>query len=156
VTVYDRPARLQKPAHSAQDRPVKRASLIVRSLWAVCLLAAGLNHVLILVRHGPLWDYGGVGWASAAYWSALTLFDPLVAALLFVRPRFGIAGTILLVATNVVHNLAITARHAPEGEFLARAGNPFVLAQIGFLLFVAATARVAWKGAAGRGAGEPG
>ncbi len=128
---------------------MQRASLIVRSLWAACLLGGGLNHALILLRHGPFWDYGGVGWASAAYWSALTLLDPVVAALLFLRPRIGIAGTVLLVATNVIHNLAITARYAPEGEFLARAGNPVLLSQIGFLLFVAATARVAWKGVTG-------
>jgi hypothetical protein len=130
---------------------VTRGSLIVRSLWAACLLVGGINHARILLLHGPGWDYGGVGWASAAYWSSLTILDPLVAALLFIRPRIGIAGTILLIVTNVVHNLAVTARHAPEGEFLVRAANPFLLAQIGFMLFVAATARTAWKSAAPSG-----
>jgi hypothetical protein len=126
---------------------VKRGSLIVRSLWAACLLIGGINHARILLLHGLWWDYGGVGRASAAYWSSLTILDPLVAALLFIRPKIGIPATIVLIVTNVVHNLAVTARYVPEGEFLARAANPFLLGQIGFMLFVAATARTAWQGA---------
>jgi hypothetical protein len=126
---------------------VKRGSLIVRSIWAACLLIGGINHARILLLHGPLWDYGGIGRASAAYWSGLTILDPLVAALLFVRPKIGIPAAILLIVTNVLHNLAVTVRYVPEGEFLVRAANPFLLGQIGFMLFVAATARTAWKGA---------
>ena len=132
---------------------MQRGSLIVRSLWAACLLIAAANHARILLRHGLFWDYGGVGPASAVYWSSLTLLDPIAAFLLFARPKAGIAATVALIATNVVHNLAVTARRAPEGEFLAQAAsNPFIAAQIGFLLLVAATARTAWKGAEG----EPG
>jgi hypothetical protein len=127
---------------------VKHGSLIVRSLWAACLLIGGLNHARILLVHGIHWDYDGIGWPSAAYWSSLTILDPLVAALLFVRPRIGIPATILLIVTNVFHNLVVTARYVPEGEFLARAGtDPFLLSQIGFMLFVAATAGRAWQGA---------
>ncbi|WP_176473118.1 hypothetical protein [Sphingomonas lenta] len=123
-----------------------RSSLIVRSIWAFCLLVATANHAFILLRHGLFWDYGGVGWASAVYWSGLTVVDPIVAALLFVRPRAGVAGTIALITTNVAHNLAVTARYAPEGEFLNRAAHPIILSQIGFMLFVGATARIAWRG----------
>ena len=127
---------------------MKRGSMIVRAIWAACLLIGGINHALILLQHGLLWDYKGVGWASAAYWSSLTILDPLVAALLFIRPKLGIPGTILLIVTNVIHNLAVTARYVPEGEFLIHtATSPFLLGQIGFMRFVAATARTAWKGA---------
>jgi hypothetical protein len=128
-----------------QDRLVQRRSVIVRSIWAACLLIGGLNHARTLFRHGLLWDYGGVAWPSAAYWTSLTLLDPLVAALLFLRPRIGIPSTILLIVTNVIHNVAVTAWYAPEGEFLARISHPFVLSQIGFMLFVGATARIAWQ-----------
>jgi hypothetical protein len=123
---------------------MQRRGLIVRSLWAACLMVGGLNHARILLRHGLFWDYGGVAWPSAVYWSSLTVLDPLAAALLFVRPRAGIVVTAALIATNVAHNLAITAYHAPDGAFLARMADPFLLAQIGFLLFVVATARIAW------------
>jgi hypothetical protein len=125
-----------------------RASLIVRSIWAACLMVGGVNHALTLLRHGLFWDYGygGAAWASSVYWSSLTLLDPLVAALLFIRPRIGIPSTIVLIVTNVIHNLWITAQHAPGGEFLARAANPFLASQIGFMLFVLATARIAWRG----------
>ena len=125
---------------------MRRGSLIVRCLWAACLLIGGANHARTLLRHGLFWDYGGVAWASAAYWSSLTILDPIAAALLFARPKIGILSTVALIVTNVVHNLALSAHYAPEGEFLIRASNPFILSQIGFMLFVGATARIAWKG----------
>lgn len=139
---------------ATQAAAVERGGLIVRSIWAACLLVGGVNHARILIEHGLLWDYGGVGWASAAYWSSLTIVDPAAAALLFVRPRVGVPTTIALIVTNVMHNLAVTAWLAPEGEALARVANPFLISQIGFMLFVAATARIAWKGWRGS-AGRP-
>ena len=132
---------------SGPDRSVQRGSLIVRIIWSACLMIAAANHARILLRHGLLWDYGGVAWPSAAYWSSLTILDPIAAALLFARPKAGIVGTLVLIATNVIHNLCITAQRAPEGEFVALvASSPFIISQIGFLLFVGATARIAWKG----------
>jgi hypothetical protein len=136
-----------------QAAAVQRASLVVRSIWAACLLIGGVNHARILIEHGLFWDYGGVSRASAAYWSSLTILDPLAAALLFVRPKAGIVVTILLIVTNVIHNLAVTARFAPAGALLPRvASDPFILSQIAFMLFVAATAHMAWKGMAGAAA----
>ena len=140
--------RLEAGPLLAHDLLMQRNSLIVRSIWAVCLLIAGLNHAHTLFIHGLFWNYGGVVWASAVYWSSLTVIDPVTAALLFVRPKVGIVSTVLLISTNVLHNIAVTARYAPEGELLTRAANPFLIIQIGFMVFVAATARSAWKGAA--------
>jgi hypothetical protein len=99
-----------------------------------------------LLQHGLFWDYGGVAWGSAAYWSSLTILDPVAAALLFARPKLGIRSTVVLIVTNVIHNLAVTAQYAPEGQFLTRASHPFIISQLGFMLFVGATARIAWKG----------
>ena len=123
---------------------MERRSVVVRSVWALCLLIAGLNHARILVQHGLFWDYGGLHPISAAYMTGLTLFDPLVAALLFIRPKGGILATVVLIVTNVIHNLATTAHFAPAGEFLTRASHPIILSQIAFMLFVVATARIAW------------
>jgi hypothetical protein len=124
---------------------VRRGSLVVRSIWAACLLLAAANHARILLQHGLFWDYGGVGWGSAVYWSSLTILDPIAAALLFVRPKAGIISTIAIIVTNVAHNLALTARYAPE--LLTRvASDPFMVSQIGFMLFVGATAHIAWNG----------
>jgi hypothetical protein len=125
---------------------VPPASLIIRSIWAACLLIRGGNHALTLLRHGLFWNYGGVAWASATYWSSLTILDPLAAALLFARPRVGVVSTIFLIVTNVIHNIAVTAHRASDGEFLIAATNPFLASQIGFMVFVLATARLAWKG----------
>lgn len=146
--------RLERGVSAAQDRFVQRSSVIVRSIWAACLLIGGINHARILLQHGLLWDYGGVAWPSAAYWSSLTILDPLVAALLFVRPKVGITSTLVLIVTNVIHNLALTAHHAPDGEFLIAASNPFLTSQIGFMIFVLATARLAWKGIGSRSSSQ--
>ncbi|HEX8400112.1 MAG TPA: hypothetical protein VF628_00245 [Allosphingosinicella sp.] len=123
---------------------MQRRSFIVRSIWAACLLIGGLNHARILLQHGLFWDYGGVAWPSATYWSSLTILDPLAALLLFARPKLGVVSTAALIVTNVIHNLALTAHYAPDGEFLARASNPFMASQLAFMLFVGATTRIAW------------
>jgi hypothetical protein len=124
-----------------------RGRLIVRTIWAACLLIGGANHAFTLLQHGLFWDYGGVGWVSAVYWSSLTVLDPVAAALLLLRPRIGIPATVVLIVTNVIHNLAIAARYAPEDDLLTRAvANPFIISQIGFMLFVGATTHIAWKG----------
>ena len=124
-----------------------KRSRIVRGIWAACLLLAALNHLRILLQHGLSWDYHGLGWASAAYLSSLTVLDPLVAVLLFARPRIGAAATIVLIVTNVAHNLAVTAAHVPGDEFLARVVSaPQLLGQVAFMVFVLATARTASAG----------
>lgn len=140
--------RLEAQSSIAQHHRVERRSRIIRAIWAACFLLAALNHARILLQHGLSWDYGGVGRASAAYWTSLTIIDPLVAALLFVRPRIGIPAAVVLIVTNVIHNLAVTARLMPDGEFLTRAtSSPQIVSQMAFLLFVLATARMAWRGA---------
>ncbi len=127
---------------------MSRASLLIRSLWTACLFAAGANHARILILHGWWWDYGGAPWPSAAYWTALTFLDPLVAALLFVLPRTSVVATVALIGSNVVHNLAFTAQRTSAPDFvrlLATDWHP--IAQIAFLLFTLATARIAWAAA---------
>jgi hypothetical protein len=121
--------------------------LLVRGIWAACLVVAGLNHARLLVQHGLLWDYGGLHPISVFYVTSLTLLDPMVAALLFVRPRPGMIATIILIVTNVVHNLATIAHFSPTGAFITRVSNPITLSQVVFMLFVVATARIAWRGA---------
>ena len=117
---------------------------IIRSIWAACLLLAGLNHARILLQHGLFWDYYGASLASAIYWSSLTFIDPLVAALLFVRPKIGVPVTVVVITTNIVHNLALTANNTRDGTlFRYVISSPQLMSQIGFLLFVIATWRMA-------------
>jgi hypothetical protein len=119
---------------------MERRGRIIRGIWAACLFFAGCNHARILLQHGLSWDYYGASPASAFYWSALTLVDPLVAALLIVRPRIGVPATVLVIATNVIHNLAVTAHDARGDTFLELVtANWQLTSQIGFLLLVLAT-----------------
>ncbi len=119
-----------------------RVSLAIRTLFALCLLGATANHVSVRVQHGWLWDYGYGGAASSfskAYWNALTLLDPLAAALLFLRPRAGVWLTLLIIASDVLHNTWYVAAHDQWSA-------PFYLAQVGFLILVLCLAPVSLRG----------
>src|ERR1700735_2883275 len=75
-----------------------------RIVYVLCLAAGTYTHASILVRHGWRGDYGGKPISTVLFWSALTLLDPLVAVLLFVRPRIGITALMLLMLSDVIHN----------------------------------------------------
>ena len=74
------------------------------------------------------------------------MLDPLAVILLFFRPRAGIALTGAIISSDVVHNLWFMAAH-PLGESLRKdvGASGSILSQIAFLLFVIATAPIAWR-----------
>lgn len=116
-----------------------RAPVVIRTLFAVCLLAATFNHARAILLHGVLWDYGygnRISMFSRLYWAALTILDPLAAVLLFIKPRAGIGLTIAIIVSDVIHN---TYYVAASDQWLA----PFYLAQVGFLVIVLGLAPVA-------------
>jgi hypothetical protein len=111
-----------------------RRSLVIRAFFALCLLAATFNHARAIAAHGPLWDYGygaDAMLASKIFWASLTLFDPLAALLLFVRPRAGLALTVAIIVCDVLHNGYYVARH---GQWLAT----FYVSQVAFCVAVLA------------------
>jgi hypothetical protein len=115
---------------------LRKASLVLRAIYAICLLAATCTHIAMLARHGLLWDYGGAHLLSRVYWTSLTVLDPLAALLLFVRPRVGLILTVLIIASDVLHNTLVGVPPL----------NAMYLSQVAFLLFVASTVYVAWRG----------
>jgi len=98
-----------------------------------------------LIQHGIFWNYGGVGWVSAAFWTSLAVADPVAAACLFIWPRVGLALTSGIIALDVLHNGIIFSQsffHPSERNLWTY--TAFGL-QVAFLLFVIATVRVAWS-----------
>jgi hypothetical protein len=123
---------------------VQKFGLWIRVIYSVCLVVATVNHIQAVHAWG--WVPSHLPIASALYWSSLTFFDPLAAALLFVRPRAGILLTIAIIVSDVAHNLWFTAKHPMGASFLRDVTSSFALmSQIAFLLFVAATASIAWR-----------
>jgi hypothetical protein len=123
-----------------------RASIVIRTLFAVCLLAATFNHARAILQHGVLWDYGygsKIALTSRLYWTVLTILDPLAAVLLFVKPRAGIWLTVAIIVSDVIHN---TYYVAANDQWLA----PFYLAQVGFLVIVLGLAPLAARAAPSR------
>ncbi|CAN7767095.1 hypothetical protein LJR034_007462 [Caballeronia sp. LjRoot34] len=116
-----------------------RASIMIRILFALCLLAATFNHARAVLQHGLLWDYGygnKIALTSKIYWDVLTILDPLAAILLFGKPRAGIWLTVAIIVSDVIHN---TYYAAMNDQWL----EPFYLAEIGFLVAVLGLAPVA-------------
>jgi hypothetical protein len=111
----------------------------VRIVYTVCLAAGTYTHSSILARHGWGWDYGGRPLGTVLFWSALTFLDPLVAGLLFFRPRLGITLLTLLMLSDVVHNT----------WFIYKYGGIvwMVAVQWIFLIFVLSTVRIVWDAA---------
>lgn len=65
--------------------------------------------------------------------------------LLFIRPKTGVAATLAIIVTDVVHNLWFTATYQRTTSLLrATAASPFLVSQIGFLVFVVLTFSIAW------------
>ena len=124
---------------------VIRSGLLIRNVYAICLLVATYTHAIPLIQHGIFWNYGGVGWVSAAFWTSLAVADPAAAACLFIWPRVGLALTSGIIALDVLHNGIIFSQsvfHPSERNLWTY--TAFGL-QVAFLLFVIATVRVAWS-----------
>lgn len=129
---------------AADGRAAKRRSLVLRTVYALCLLGATYNHAITVFQHGLLWDYGGFPRASATFWTMLVVLDPVAVILLFTRPNAGVAATAAIIIVDVIHNLWIEARYFPP-LLHALAGAPQVLEQIAFMVFVVITAPFACK-----------
>lgn len=127
---------------AANDGAAKRRSLVLRTVYALCLLGATYNHASTLFQHGLFWDYGGVPRASATFWTMLVVLDPAAVILLFTRPNAGVAATAAIIIVDVIHNLWIQARFFPP--LLHGLAAPQMVEQIAFMVFVVITAPFAW------------
>ena len=120
-----------------------RRGLVLRTIYALCLLGATGNHAATIVEHGLFWDHGGLPKASALFWTILVVLDPAAAILLFTRPNPGVAATAAIIVADVIHNMWIAAYYFPP--LLERlTASPQLLAQLVFLVFVVTTAPSAW------------
>lgn len=119
---------------------LKTQSVLIRSLYALCLAGAARNHVLIVAEHDWQWDYGGVLPFVATFWTALTLLDPLAIFLLWLRPHAGLALTTAIIVSDVLINAGVGLRYGFDWLFFG--------AQALFMLIVLATVGRAWRGLA--------
>jgi hypothetical protein len=122
-----------------------RSGRLIRSLYAICLLAAASTHAYALIQHGVFWDYGGAPFASAVFWTSLTVLDPAAATLLLLARRSGVVLTVAIIVVDVVHNAFfaasdLIARHAAF-DLLQ---NWMLTSQVVFMGFVLATVSTAW------------
>jgi len=118
------------------------ATSTLRIFYASCLAGATCVHIATHIQYGVLLGglaNGGYPFATRIFWSSLTLFDPLAALLLFVRPRAGLALASAIITADVAHNSWILYHFgmAPTAAYCA---------QVGFLVFFLSTLRIALRG----------
>lgn len=118
-----------------------KASVILRSIYAMCLLGAASTHVRTLLAHGLFWNYGGVTLFSQVFWTSLTFLDPLATLLLFLKPRVGLLLTVAIIVSDVAHNTWVMLHSAPESWIAWMYYD-----QVAFLLFVLISVPFVWQG----------
>jgi hypothetical protein len=114
------------------------ASIIIRTLYALCMAGAAFNHARIVADHGLTWQYGGVHPLLALFWTALTFIDPLAVVLLIVRPRAGLLLTAAIIGIDVIVNGCAGFTYGIDWAAFG--------AQALFLVIVLATLRPALRG----------
>lgn len=82
-----------------------RTVTLIFAVYTVCFLVGTYTHTAGLVRHGFM--AFPVPPAIGVFWDALTLFDPLTAALLWWRPKAGIRLALAIMAADVSVNTAV-------------------------------------------------
>src|SRR5471032_2799686 len=101
---------------------VSRRSLWLRMIYALCLLGATYNHLLIVAEYDWGWNYGGLPVLVTTFWTALTLIDPLAIVLLFLRPKAGVILTLMIIVADVAINAWVGLTYGIDlAAFLAQA-----------------------------------
>jgi hypothetical protein len=118
-----------------------QSAFVLRSIYALCLLAGASTHVWTVITYGLFWDYGGALLFTQVYWTSLTVLDPLAVALLFLKPRAGLLLTLAIIVSDVVHNTWLMQRNPASQWF-----NWMYVLQVLFLVFVLLTFAPAWRG----------
>ncbi len=117
------------------------AQLMIRTIYAACLLVGTFTHARTIWGHGLLWDYDGAPWVSCMFWTSLTVLDPVGAALLFSWPSTGLVMTAAIISVDVLHNAWYLLRSG-----LALTSSSTFMSQFAFLAFVSLTISSAWRG----------
>src|SRR5471032_1581584 len=79
---------------------VSRRSFWLRMTYALCLLGAAYNHLLIVAEYDWGWDYGWLPVFVTTFLTALTLIDPLAIVLLFMLPKAGVMLTLAIMLAD--------------------------------------------------------
>lgn len=113
------------------------AAAPVRLVWTLAFLGGAFNHARDLIERGWL-PYRAAPLPLNVFWSALLPVDLAVAALLWWRPRWGVALAVAVMVTDVAVNTEVVRRASV-------AMPPMVQLQILFLGFVLGSAPLLWR-----------
>jgi hypothetical protein len=138
-------ARCGFPWKKTTNRPIASVysncetafALAIRIVYAFCLAAATYNHAVVLIHHGWDWNYGGMPMGIIVFWTSLTLLDPLVAVLLFLKPKAAVIMLVILMVSDVANNTWVILKYGGQGWMVA--------CQWIFLTFVVMTISFVWR-----------
>jgi len=114
---------------------------LVLAIYALGFSYGTRNHILDIMADGFL-GYHYVSFPINLFWTSLTFLDPLAVILLLTYPLYGLALSILIMASDIAVNVSVTLYF----YFLnGIPSNGRLLLQIAFGIFVFLTAPIAWK-----------
>jgi hypothetical protein len=114
---------------------------VLFAVYAVCFLGAGLNHAHDIWQ-GGLFPYRDAPPLLNAYWTSLTVLDPLAVLLLYRRPRAGMVLAVLIMVSDVALNSY--AVYVLDESVWWRAAVTLQVQTL-FLGFVAGSVPFAWR-----------
>ncbi|HTV83141.1 MAG TPA: hypothetical protein VME18_10855 [Acidobacteriaceae bacterium] len=94
-----------------------------------------------MIRHDWDWNCGGIPIGTRIFWTSLTLPDPLVGALVFLKPQPAALMLVILMVSDAAQNTWIIHRYGGKGWM--------VTDQWIFLIFVLFTISFVWRAAPG-------
>ncbi len=116
------------------------ASFIVRIFYASAFTFASVENWAAFIESFPTqgWRIEGVPLLSAIYFLSLLLIDPVVGALLLLRPKVGLVLAGVIVSTNVAHNtwLIRYTKSSPDSLYWLT---------VAFLVFYVLTITPVWR-----------
>lgn len=75
---------------------------VILSIYSLGFFIGTYTHLQAILTHGFLGQNAPLFFRI--YWDSLTLFDPLAAVLVWVKPRWGIGLAILIMVTDIMIN----------------------------------------------------
>ncbi len=117
-------------------------------IQCLAMLAGTATHLIWILENGIYSVQNEYPFFSTLFWDSLLFLDLAAALLLILRPKFGLILTLIIIVTDVIHNLIVlTTYQQPNAGGVAESWileNWMFLTQVIFLVFVVAGFKSNW------------
>lgn len=87
-----------------QFRQLPAKTRIILIIQSIGMLMGTSTHLMWTLHNGFLSPNYNAPLGNVLFWDSLTFLDPLAAILIFLKPKWGIILTFLIITVDVIHN----------------------------------------------------